>query len=289
MKRAPGVLLVTLAILIGNVATAMCSLPPPPRLAQVRPVIDHYFGASVVDPYRYMENLSDPGVQAWMRAQNEYTRAVLDSIPGRAKLLAEVKRAYESAPAEVFDIRRLPSGQIFYQKRLGSGEVPKLCMRQGFKGKETLVADPLKYDRPDSPHNTLVYYSVSQDGHYVSYGTTQGGGRSVVLHVIDTTTLVDEPETIDRVLWALGFVPSVWRPDNHSFFYTRLRSQTPNAPASEVYQNSRVYLHVLGTDPNRDPAVFGDNVVPDVKMAPADLPSMVVPPGSSRPMTQSAE
>jgi hypothetical protein len=39
-----------------------------PPVAPVRPVIDDYFGTKVTDPYRYMENLSDPEVKAWMEA-----------------------------------------------------------------------------------------------------------------------------------------------------------------------------------------------------------------------------
>src|SRR6266853_7024264 len=50
------------------------SLRPPP-LARVEPVTDVYYGTKVLDPYRYMENLSDPEVQSWMKTQNDYTRA----------------------------------------------------------------------------------------------------------------------------------------------------------------------------------------------------------------------
>ena len=54
---------------------------PGPPVAQVRPVTDTYFGTEVVDNYRYLENLDDPEVQAWMKAQAHYTRATLDGSP----------------------------------------------------------------------------------------------------------------------------------------------------------------------------------------------------------------
>ena len=57
------------------------SIPPPP-VAPVRPVTDTYFGQQVVDPYRYLEDQKSPEVIAFMRGQADYTRAVLDSIPG---------------------------------------------------------------------------------------------------------------------------------------------------------------------------------------------------------------
>ena len=54
-----------------------------PPVAPVQTVFDTYFGQKVEDPYRYMENQKDPAVIAWMKAQADYTRAVLDSMPGR--------------------------------------------------------------------------------------------------------------------------------------------------------------------------------------------------------------
>ena len=48
-------------------ADAASSASPP--AAPVRPVTHDYYGTKVMDPYRYMENLQDPEVQAWMKAQ----------------------------------------------------------------------------------------------------------------------------------------------------------------------------------------------------------------------------
>jgi hypothetical protein len=48
-----------------------------PPVAPLRVVTEDYFGAKVSDPYRYMENLSDPGVVKWFKEQDAYTRLVL--------------------------------------------------------------------------------------------------------------------------------------------------------------------------------------------------------------------
>ena len=45
------------------------------------------------DPYRYFENMKDPEVVAWMKAQADFARTTLDRIPGRAALLAADRRA----------------------------------------------------------------------------------------------------------------------------------------------------------------------------------------------------
>src|SRR3989449_7583486 len=94
---------------------------------------------SAVDPYRYMEDLQNPEVQGWLKAQNDYTRAALTRIPGRNDLLARIRQLDEAATARVFDVRRLPGGRYMYQKRLATEDVAKLYVREGLTGEEKLL------------------------------------------------------------------------------------------------------------------------------------------------------
>jgi prolyl oligopeptidase len=61
-----------------------------------------------------MENLNDPEVQAWMKAQNNYARAALDEIPGRQQLLARVRQLDSSVPQ--VQAWRLPGGKFLVKK-----------------------------------------------------------------------------------------------------------------------------------------------------------------------------
>jgi Prolyl oligopeptidase, N-terminal beta-propeller domain len=74
--------------------------------APVRPVIDDYFGTKVVDPYRYMENLQDPEVKAWFKSEDDRTRAILATIPGRLRLLDRIKQLDHSAPYQIQNVQR---------------------------------------------------------------------------------------------------------------------------------------------------------------------------------------
>src|SRR5690348_1708578 len=111
-------------------------------VAPVRPVTDDYYGTKIVDNYRYMENLKDPEVQAWMKGQNDYTRAVLANIPGRAKLLARIKQVDQSVP--VVGGQRLPGDLYLIRKRLANGDVYKLYLRHGLDGKDQIPVHPAK-------------------------------------------------------------------------------------------------------------------------------------------------
>src|SRR3546814_12962711 len=58
------------------------AVPPTPTGS----VVDFVHGRPIADPYRWLEQLDDPAVESWARAQSAYTSAVLgpaaSSSPG---------------------------------------------------------------------------------------------------------------------------------------------------------------------------------------------------------------
>ncbi len=247
-----------------------------PPVAPVRNVTDTYFGTTVNDPYRYMENLSDPGVMAWMKAQNKYTHALLDGIPERKALLARIQELDNAVTARVADVRRLPDDRYFYLKRLPQDNTFKLYVREGLTGKETLLFDPEKFARAAGKPYAINYYEPSFDGNRVACGLSAAGSEDAVIHVAETATGKEVDKPIDRA----EFGGVSWRPDGKSFFYNRLQKMEPGMPATERYQYSRVYLHVIGADADREQPVLGFENSPLVKMDPVDNPFVSTTPDS---------
>ena len=78
----------------------------PPK-APVHETEDEYFGTKIKDPYRWMENIKqDPEAQQWLKAQADFTRQTLDSMPGYAKLKARIAELINSEPATISRPRR---------------------------------------------------------------------------------------------------------------------------------------------------------------------------------------
>lgn len=250
------------------------SFPASPPVAPVRPVTDDYFGTKVVDPYRYMENLKDPEVQAWFKAQDDYTRSALARIAGRQQLLDRIKQLDQSAPYQVSDVQRYQGEKYYYQKILATEEVSKLYERDGLSGNEKLLVDPGKFVTAPGTHYSLNYYVPSYDGHYVAYGVSPGGSEDAVIHILDLSTGRDTGETIDRS-WYGGIS---WLPDNRSFLHIRFQKLGPGADPTQRRLKSRVYLHQVGTDPEADRAVFGYGVNPEIDLDPTDTSSVSTDP-----------
>jgi prolyl oligopeptidase len=273
----PGVLLASLTLITGARSNnAIPSAPPP---APVRVVTDEYFGVKVADPYRYMEDLANPEVIAWFKAENDYTRSVLSQISGRSAFLKRIKELDEAAPARITDLRRLPGDRYFYQKRLASEDVAKLYVRDGLTSEEKLLVDPTKFVKDPGSHYVISYYAPSFDGKHVAAGISAAGSEDAVLHVFDVTTTKETGDVIDRA----QFGSPSWMPDGRSFAYNRLQELTSSSAPTDRYLNSRAYLHVLGTQPEKDRLIFGLGA-PNVKIDPADIPFVAVAPGASYAM-----
>src|ERR1700731_3190829 len=95
-------------------ARAAVNAPPAP-VARVQVVKDSYFGETLSDPYRWMENDKDPDWLPFLKGQNEHTRAVLDTVPGRDQLLQRIQQLSGDAAA-TRQVKRA-GGKLFIQQR----------------------------------------------------------------------------------------------------------------------------------------------------------------------------
>jgi prolyl oligopeptidase len=262
------------AVLLGAFTAAVATAQTQPPAAPIRDVVDTHFSAEVHDPYRYMEDSKNPEVMAWMKAQADYTRGVIDRIPQRTTLLSEVQKYGDAAAARTTG-PQVNNDHIYYYKRLANENIPKLYVRKGIRGKERLLVDPEAIASPEGKHYAIDWFSPSLDNKYVAYGLSLGGSEQSVLHVKDVATGQETGDLIDRT----NFGSPGWTSD-HRLLYNRLQKMGPGAAPTEKYVNSRVYLHTLGTDPEKDIAILGPGVTPSVTIDPAALSFAATVPGS---------
>jgi len=245
-----------------TLAAALAYATDAPPVAAVRPIADSYFGTAFTDNYRYLENLQDPQVQGWMRGQAEYTRALLDQLPGRAALLERIHALQNADPQRGGFVLR---GQRYFYELVEPGaQQPKLMYRDGLHGEERLLVDPGRLATDPTTHYALDYYTPSWDGRLVAYGLSAGGSEASSLHVIE----VASGKVLDESISRTDNNEIAWRQDNRSFYYLRYARPTPQTPAAEKMFNARTYLHAIGVHPDgdQDAVVFGRGVARAVEV-----------------------
>src|SRR2546423_11169082 len=118
-------------------ASAAARIPPAP-VARVDIVKDTYFGETLSDPYRWMENDKDREWLPFLKGQNEHTRAVLDTIPGRERLLKRIEQL--SGDAATTRLARRAGGKLFFEQRPAGAENFKLFVNE--RGVTRVLIDP---------------------------------------------------------------------------------------------------------------------------------------------------
>src|SRR5579864_7129309 len=120
-------------------ALAAGRIPAAP-VARVEVVRETYFGETLSDPYRWMENDKDPGWLPFLKGQNAHARAVLAAIPHREELLKRIEEL-SGDTATTLDARRIGAGLYFEQRPAGADNF-KLFVRQN--GVDRVLIDPTR-------------------------------------------------------------------------------------------------------------------------------------------------
>ena len=222
--------------------------PPAPPKAKVEPVTEVVHGATIVDPYRYMEDANNPETRKYVEEEAAYTRSLLDPLPGRDRIHQRL--------AELMAIGTLGTPQvggdwIFYTRRDAGQNQPVLYARQGLTGQDRALVDVNQMSRDALV--ALDWWYASHDGRYVAYGTSPNGSEESTLRVVETATGKQLAEAIERT----RFSSVAWLKDDSGFYYTHHPKKGEVPEGQEVYY-PKVFFHALGSDSARDPLIFGE-------------------------------
>ena len=238
-------MLTGVAVLVWAADPTVSSGPPK---AKVAPVEDTVQGHKIVDRYRYLENGDDPDTKQYVEQELAYTRSLLDPLPGRDRINARL--------SQLLTIGTVGAPQIggkyyFYTRREGNQNQPVLYVREGLNGTDRVLVDVNKMSTDGTV--ALDWWFPTDDGKYVAYGTSPNGSEESTLRLVESATGKLLPDTIERT----RFASVAWKKDNSGFYYTR-HPKKGDVPAGEEVYHVKVFYHDLGSDPAKDPLLFGE-------------------------------
>ena len=253
------------ALLLAFTASAFAEWNYPPT--KTADASDTYFGKTYKDPYRWLENLKDPQVEAWFKAQANLTDSALAKIPGRQSLVEEWT-ALDKLKAAAYSGVMIENGRVFYKKTLAGENVGKLYYRIGLDGAEKLLFDPGAYAK--SGKTVIQSYIPSWDGKRLVLGLTSGGAEWSELRVLDVDSGKLLPDTIYPSYGAFG-----WTPDGKSFFYDSGKVTDLKSP--DIEMNRKARLHALGQPIGGDVDFLSNESYPGLAIIPKEMPEAAIP------------
>ena len=238
-------------MLLAASAPQRLSYPP----AAVRPVVDNYFGTQVIDPYRWLENPSDPQVREWAARESALALKEIRGSQAYSALRARVEQLAAASPSR-FGLT-LAGGHLIYLRRTPPAPQPVLVVREGIGGAERVLFDPAASATGTPPAIGSVF--VSPDGSRVAFTTQQGGSEDETLHVVEVASGAMATDTVPHAGGGTTPVALAWDRDDKGFTHTEL----PRKPDGTYATDGIVLVHhVLGTAPTSDAYVFGRGLWP---------------------------
>lgn len=213
---------------------------------------DTYFGTTVTDPYRWLEDDNSPETAAWVEEENKLTFGYLDKIPYR-KQVAERLKEVINYPKFSAPFRK--GENVFFYKNSGLQNQSVLYIQKGLDGTPEVLLDPNTF----SPDGTIALrgFSLSRDGRYAAYGISAIPGSDwEEYHVLDITTRKTLPDTLKWV----KFSGAAWRGDG--FYYSRFPEPEKGKELTVLASNQAVYYHKLGTPQEQDELIYEDKEHP---------------------------
>ena len=222
-----------LLLLALPVAAQQFQYPPAPK----GNTVDTYFGQSVADHYRSLEDPDASSTRTWVDAQNKLTFEYLARLPQRDSIRQRLTSLWDYPKVQV-PLRE--AGQIWFRKNSGLQKQSVLYRKAAPAGAALPVLDP-NILSPDGS-TAVAQWSPSPDGKLLAYTTAAGGSDLLDIHLRNLATRKDLPEVLRRV----KFTDISWTRNSKGFYYSRFRGSGQRANLRDANTHHQLWYHRLG-------------------------------------------
>jgi prolyl oligopeptidase len=215
------------------------------------PQVDVYFGDTVPDPYRWLEDENAPETAKWVEEQNKVTFGYLEKIPFREAVKARLQQLYNypryGAPSR--------KGEYFvFSKNDGLQNQNVWYIQKGLEGEPRVLLDPNRFSADGTTR--LAGLALSKNHRYVAYGISTGGSDWTEFHVME----VESRKALDDVVKWAKVTGINWAGDG--FFYSGYDAPSESTALTSKNEGHKVFYHRVGTPQSQDELVFEDKANP---------------------------
>jgi prolyl oligopeptidase len=216
-------------------------------------ITDNYFGTTIADPYRWLENDTSEEVAAWVDQQNKATFHYLDQIPFRNEIKTRLTEIWNF---EKFSTPFQEGDYWYFGKNNGLQNQSVIYRTKNIQDPSSAedFLDPNKFS--DDGTVSLASLSFSKDHQYAAVGLAKSGSDWNELFVMKVNTL---EKTSDKIEW-VKFSGATWY--KNGFFYSRYDAPVKGKDYSNKNEFMKIYYHTIGTNQTADQLVYQDKKNP---------------------------
>ena len=200
-------------------------------------VTDDFFGTTVADPYRWLENEDAFETGEWIEAENAITFPMLAELPSRQGYIDRITELFNY---ERFGTPYKEGGRYFYSRNDGLQNQSVVLVADSLDAEPRVLLDPNTFAEDGTI--ALSGSSVSPDGKLYAYSKSDGGTDWDDWYVLN----IDSGELLGDHIGGTKFSGLSWARDSSGFYYSRYPDGEEGG-----YDDQKpvvVYYHAIGTE-----------------------------------------
>lgn len=207
-----------------------------PPIAKVRQKEHFIHGELRVDPYFWLRERDQPGVRAYLEAENAYTNRLMKPTEALQETLynemvGRLKETDLTVPVKM--------DNYFYYTRTEKGkQYPIHCRKKGTLDAEEEILLDQNQLAAGKAYFRIGVFEVSPNHQLLAYSIDSTGSETYTIYVKDLSTAQTFPDEIPNTYYSVE-----WANDNQTIFYTTL---------DESKRPFKLYKHLLGKSPSED-------------------------------------
>ena len=211
------------------------------------PQTDVYFGKTVDDPFRWLEDVDSADTKDWIARQNQLTFGYLGDIPVREKIKERLTKLWNY---ERYGFPSQHGDKFFYTHNNGLQNQNILYVADELNADRKPLLDPNSLSAGGTV--ALTGYVPSDNGRLLAYGLASAGSDWNTWKVRD---IASGKDVDDKVEW-VKFSSVSWTGDDLGFFYSRYDKPNTASEFTGVNFFQKLYYHKLGTPQEADKLIY---------------------------------
>jgi len=213
--------------------------------------VEMLHGQPIADPYRWLEDPDSEETADWVKRQNEFTAAYLESLPDRPWFVDTMQQVMRQPRAGV-PFKR--AGHYFVDRNDGTQNQNVIYVASSLPellagGRVLLDPNTFSVDGTSS----LASLAVSGDGRLVAYGVSEAGSDWATFRLLDLNSGSD----IDDAPIKTKFSQAEWLPDHRSYVYTHFdHAVDADGTQTAALSGPKLRIHRIGEPQDHDELIL---------------------------------
>lgn len=213
--------------------------------------VEMLHGQPIADPCRWLEDPDSEETADWVKRQNEFTAAYLESLPDRPWFVDTMQQVMRQPRAGV-PFKR--AGHYFVDRNDGTQNQNVIYVASSLPellagGRVLLDPNTFSVDGTSS----LASLAVSGDGRLVAYGVSEAGSDWATFRLLDLNSGSD----IDDAPIKTKFSQAEWLPDHRSYVYTHFdHAVDADGTQTAALSGPKLRIHRIGEPQDQDELIL---------------------------------